>query len=166
MKEDLNCPVCGMDFHVTEGSSTVKCSSCEGQFSIFGTLKGHYTTHPLHHSDEAITGRTSVRKLRRISVDFDGTLRRDFGKGQNIFQKIVLWYVKRKQAQGVTIILNTLRSSPERLEPALKWLELQDFVPDLVNENGPQVEESRKISADMYIDDRNAGLLGFLLRTF
>ncbi len=109
--------------------------------------------------------------MKHIAVDFDGTLRRPLNKGQNIFHKILLSYLKKKQKQGVIIILNTLRTD-DRLADALKWLYCKGFTPDFVNENDPKCHDimkysdPRKIDADMYIDDRNPGLIGWLLRTF
>ncbi len=115
-------------------------------------------------------------KISHIAVDFDGTLARSWslnpGDGsQNIFQKAVLFYIKRKQKQGVSIILNTLRTEPERLGKAVNFLEKKGFIPDFINENDPKrieknSKEPKKIDADLYIDDRNIGLLGWLLRTF
>ncbi len=109
--------------------------------------------------------------MKRIAVDFDGILRRNFNKGQNIFQKIVMAYLKRKQKQGVVIILNTLRTDEDRIGDAISWLAEKDFYPDFVNENDPDslisfLKDSRKIDADVYIDDRNVGLIGWLLRSF
>ncbi len=114
--------------------------------------------------------------MKRIAVDFDGTLARSWslnpGEGsQNIFQKAVLAYMMKKQKQGVVIILNTLRTEPDRLQKALDFLRKKGFVPDFVNENDPASiagysNDSRKIDADIYIDDRNIGLIGWLLRSF
>lgn len=113
--------------------------------------------------------------MNRIAVDFDGTLCRSLEHRkvgtQSIFHKIVLAYVKRKQKQGVVVILNTARTNALMLKQAVDWLKEKGFVPDYVNENSLETlnqwgEDSRKIDADIFIDDRNVGLIGFLLRTF
>lgn len=111
----------------------------------------------------------------RIAVDFDGTLCRGLSKkspySQSIFHKMVLVYVKKKQKQGVVVILNTCRTNPDSIARAGSFLSRKGFLPDYINSNDPLVireykKDSRKIDADIHIDDKNIGLIGWLLRTF
>lgn len=109
-----------------------------------------------------------VVKYNYIAVDFDGTLCSISGK-QRLVHKLVLLYIKYHQKKGTIIILNTLRKGAI-LQAALKWLKEKEFTPNLVNENCQRLiakwGDSRKIAADLYIDDRNIGPIGWLLRTF
>lgn len=109
-----------------------------------------------------------------IAVDFDGTLTSapvDWPTPgpQKWIHKIVLWWIKRHQARGSKIIINTLREdSKDALFYVYDWCAENNFTPDYINENDPEgVQrwgESRKIAADVYIDDRNIGFLGWALR--
>lgn len=94
-----------------------------------------------------------------FAVDFDGTL------VSNKYPEIgypnwdLVNFCKRRQALGDNIILWTCRTG-KHLDNAIKYLkDICTFVPDYVNENAPwdptlYEDESRKIGADYYIDDR------------
>ncbi|GHV49851.1 hypothetical protein FACS1894216_00990 [Synergistales bacterium] len=93
-----------------------------------------------------------------IAVDFDGALAEnaypDIGEPINP----VIAFVKWKQAKCAKVILWTCRKGKE-LEAALLWCEVRGIRFDAVNENLPEVIEkfggdTRKIYADLYIDDR------------
>lgn len=97
--------------------------------------------------------------MKVYAVDFDGTL------CTNAYPKIgqpkykLIDYIKTLKAQGNKIILWTCRSG-KLLEEAVSWCEEQGLVFDAVNENLPESIEkygndSRKISADKYIDDKS-----------
>lgn len=93
-----------------------------------------------------------------IAVDFDGTLCEN--KYPNIGSPIyrIINYIKQKQKEGCKIILNTCRSG-ELLDNALQWCDKYDLHFDAVNENlQERIEffngDTRKISADLYIDDK------------
>lgn len=112
--------------------------------------------------------------MKYIALDFDGTLCRnawpEIGEPAWI-HKLALWYIKRRQEKGDIIILNTLRTDPKLIDKAVSFLEGKGFKPDFVNENDPKLikqygkyGDARKIGADVYIDDRNIGLIGWLLR--
>lgn len=113
-------------------------------------------------------------KYAHIAVDFDGTLvagSANFPEPgpQKWIHKIILWWVKRQQTRGSIIIINTLReSSKGTLQHVEHWCQEHDFYPDYYNENDTKLiaiwGDSRKIAADRYLDDRNIGLLGWLLR--
>lgn len=110
------------------------------------------------------------KKSKIIGIDFDGVFCQErypeIGK-QKWIHKLILWWIKRKQEQGNTIILVTCREG-ETLITAEKWLYTKGFTPNWSNENAPwlieQYSDCRKISCDLYIDDKNIGLFGWLLR--
>ena len=94
-----------------------------------------------------------------VAVDFDGTL------CENKFPNIgkpkaeVIQAIKEYQSFGWKIILWTCRNNGY-LTQALEWCKSQGLEFDAVNENLPEVEEmfggyTRKIYADVYIDDKN-----------
>ena len=94
-----------------------------------------------------------------VAVDFDGTLCEaawpSIGKANvNLIQYLL--YIQKK---GVKLILWTCRVG-ERLTEAIEWCKDHGLIFDAVNENLPEAIErfgsdSRKIYADMYIDDRS-----------
>lgn len=98
-----------------------------------------------------------------IAVDFDGTIVKDaypkIGK-PNLFAFETL---KKLQNEGHRLILWTYRSS-KRLEEAIKFCESNGVYFYAVNSSFPEEkysnEVSRKIHADLFIDDRNIG--GFI----
>ena len=116
----------------------------------------------------------SSKKVKIICVDFDNTLFHTdnfptIGK-QRIANKIVARYIRKKKAQGHVIVLNTLREYGKGLEEAVQACNDYNIPIDYINENYPPDVacwgDSRKIGCDINIDDRNIGLIGFLLRVF
>lgn len=93
-----------------------------------------------------------------MAVDFDGTLVHDrFPEIGNEREQFVE-AVKRLQALGVKTILWTSRTG-KYLDDAVKWCEEHNIVLDAVNENLPEVkelagEDTRKVYADVYLDDK------------
>ena len=111
---------------------------------------------------------------KRLCVDFDGTLCRSeypyIGK-RFLPHKIIAWYVRMKKRQGWIIILNTLRTNKDLLDMAVYACKHEFNIPiDYVNENTKEDVQmwgdSRKISCDINIDDRNIGFIGWLLRRY
>ncbi len=114
-----------------------------------------------------------------IAVDFDGVLCDSVfpeANHQNLVNKFFLWYVKRKQKHGWLVTLwtcredNGLKKYALSRQKAIAFLQSLSFYPDFINENDPsRIEkygiDSKKVSADIYIDDRNIGLLGWFLRS-
>lgn len=114
-----------------------------------------------------------------LAVDFDGVLCNSVfpeANSANLLNRLLLWYVKRKQRHGWLIVLWTCRENygideyVGSLDKALAFLCSKGLVPDAVNENIQERTDffgvsSRKISADVYIDDKNLGLFGWILRT-
>lgn len=104
----------------------------------------------------------SNRKPRIIAVDFDGTLCEEA-----IWPSIgepdvhLIEYLKERQAAGDKLILWTCRSG-DHLKAAVNWCATEHSLYfNAVNENLPETlewmgEDSRKIFAHEYIDDRNA----------
>lgn len=92
------------------------------------------------------------------AVDFDNTLAwTEFPQILNPRSEIIAW-VKFLKANGARIILWTCRVGKD-LEDAVKWCKEQGIEFDAVNENLPdQIEkygnDSRKVNADFYIDDK------------
>jgi len=114
-------------------------------------------------------------EVKRICVDFDNTLfhtSKDFPKvgKQRLANKLVAWYIRRKKRQGHIIVLNTLREYGKGLEEAMEACRKYGIPIDYVNENLPDSiafwGDSRKIGCDINIDDKNVGLIGWILRVF
>jgi len=91
------------------------------------------------------------------SVDFDGTLSN--GKWPETGEPNVqlINYLIRQRLDGNKIILNTNRTG-ELLDSAVRFCRIYGLEFDSVNENLPEIvdaygSDSRKISADFYIDD-------------
>lgn len=103
-----------------------------------------------------------VRKRPIIySIDFDGTIVSNHYPGigdiNPDFERLM---GKIKQA-GDVWILNTMREGKE-LQEAVDFLKERGYVPDAVNDNIESMKKlflsnPRKIYADVYIDDHNAG---------
>ena len=88
-----------------------------------------------------------------IAVDFDGTLYRHGQTNNGLVE-----YLRGRQACGATVILWTCREG-KRLSEAVGILRKAGFVPNWVNCNAPEGiqklgHDSRKIYADLYIDDK------------
>ena len=94
-----------------------------------------------------------------IAVDFDGTLCRDCYPKIGEANEGLIRILKELRTQGDRLILWTCRRG-EKLEEALGFCLMRGLVFDAVNENLPEIVEkfdgdSRKIFADLYIDDRS-----------
>lgn len=96
-----------------------------------------------------------------VAVDFDGTLHN--GKWPGIGEPIegAITTMQEMQELGVYIVIWTCRSGDLQTQ-MVNWL-LENHIPfDRVNDNRPSSIEyfqnnSRKIHADLYIDDRQVG---------
>lgn len=100
-----------------------------------------------------------------IAVDFDGTLCESKYPEIGSPNIPLINGLIEKQAQGDKLILWTCRSG-EPLSKAVEWCRGQGLTFDVVNENLPEMvqlwgNDSRKITADIYIDDRAASPLDF-----
>jgi hypothetical protein len=98
------------------------------------------------------------KRPRIIAVDFDGCLVTDEWPGIGEPVRGVIDALKAEREKGAAVILWTCRRGRE-LADAVKWCADRGIGLDAVNENLPGVteiygEDTRKIFADMYIDDR------------
>ena len=94
-----------------------------------------------------------------IAVDFDGTLSRARWPGVGVPNFLLIHKLIELQKAGHKIILWTCREG-EALHNAIEWCKEMNLVFDAVNDNLPEVKElygnnSRKISCDIYIDDKS-----------
>ena len=93
-----------------------------------------------------------------IAVDFDGTLCESAWPEIGEAREAVIETVKIAQAAGARLILWTSRTGG-RLAEAVAWCAARGLIFDAVNANLPETLEryggdSRKITADIYLDDR------------
>ena len=93
-----------------------------------------------------------------IAVDFDGTLCEnkypDIGKPNT---PLIKWLIKQQQNNDRLILWTCRKNKP--LDNAVQWCREQGLIFDEVNNNLPEIvnawgEDTRKICADIYIDDR------------
>ena len=90
-----------------------------------------------------------------VAVDFDGTLSLD-SQYPNIGRFNTPLYEALMKLRGIgwSIVLWTCREGKE-LKEAVGWCANNGLEFDAINENPPEVPfKSRKVVADMYIDDR------------
>lgn len=101
-----------------------------------------------------------MRETLTIAVDFDGTIVED--EYPSIGRPIIFAFetLKKLQDEGHRLILWTYRKG-RALEEAVKFCEENAIVFYAVNRSFPEEEfdstYSRKIHADIFIDDRNIG---------
>ena len=94
-----------------------------------------------------------------IAVDFDGTLCHSKWPDIGLPNEDLIECLKNCKANGNKLILWTCREG-KALTDAVDWCTAQGLTFDAVNDNLPEVislygNNSRKISCDFYIDDRN-----------
>ncbi|OEK09066.1 hydrolase [Flavivirga aquatica] len=98
-----------------------------------------------------------------IAVDFDGTIVEDAYPKIGKPMLFAFDTLKKLQSEGHRLILWTYRSG-DKLKEAVKFCEDNNIFFYAVNNSFPEeeysAEVSRKINADLFIDDRNIG--GFL----
>jgi len=103
--------------------------------------------------------------MSRVAVDFDGTL--DLSPEEQFPycskpNKELFKVLIERQKQGDKIILNTLRENI-KLDMAIAFCKYNGLEFDKINDNLEEDinlwgENTRKISADIYIDDRNKSI--------
>ena len=104
-----------------------------------------------------------------ISIDFDGTIIRGKYPAIDGLMPYAKESIRELKDAGLYIIINTCRSG-DHLTAAVNYL-LEQGVPfDRVNDNHPEQivmynNNSRKIYAHVYIDDKNIGGFPGWLRT-
>lgn len=99
------------------------------------------------------------------AIDFDGTIVEDNYPNIGVLNPHAEKFIRKLKEEGGKWILYTMREG-EDLEAAVKFLESVNLIPDAVNDNLPEMKKKynnnpRKIFANVYIDDRNAGGLVF-----
>lgn len=99
------------------------------------------------------------RNYQIIAVDFDVTL--CFSKWPKCWKpnQALINYLKKWKSDGNKLILCTCRAG-EALSKAVEWCREQNLEFDAVNDNLPEIVEfygsnSRKVTCDWYINDRN-----------
>ena len=97
------------------------------------------------------------------AIDFDGTIVEEKFPEIGELKPVAAKFIKQLQQNGHKWILWTLREG-EKLDEAVKFLEAHGLHPDAVNDNLPEVQAAfaynpnpRKVFANVYIDDHNAG---------
>lgn len=93
-----------------------------------------------------------------IAVDFDGTLCEDKFPSIGVPNNKLITYLLDKQMNGDKLILWTCRTK-SYLADAIKWCATFGLFFDAINDNLQEIKnlyggDSRKIFADVYIDDR------------
>ena len=93
------------------------------------------------------------------AVDFDGTLCTNEFPDIGAPHPAIIEFIKRRRADGDKIILWTCRSG-QSLTSAVAWCSGYGLEFDAVNDNLAENiacynNNSRKVNADFYIDDRN-----------
>ena len=102
-----------------------------------------------------------MRKSLLIAVDFDGTIVEDKYPGIGKAKPFAIETLKMLQNDGHRLILWTYRHG-SKLQDAVKFMEDNGIPPYAVNRSYPEEaphpsDVSRKIHADLFIDDRNFG---------
>lgn len=94
-----------------------------------------------------------------VAVDFDGTLCENAFPAIGAPKQDIINTIKEYQSFGWKIILWTCRNY-DSLTEAVEWCRKHGLEFDAVNQNLPEVQEmfggdTRKVFANVYIDDRN-----------
>lgn len=104
---------------------------------------------------------TYIERSLIYAIDFDGTLCRNKWPDIGEPNTELIEYLIRKQKEGATLILWTMREGA-LLNRAVEWCAMHGLRFDAVNDNPKSRQEyfgnnPRKVYADVYIDDHNAG---------
>lgn len=99
------------------------------------------------------------------AIDFDGTIVENRFPDIGPLRSEAHWFIRQLKARGDKWVLYTMREG-EHLQKALTYLWALDLAPDAVNDNLEEIKEAygnnpRKVFANVYIDDHNAGGLVF-----
>ena len=125
--------------------------TCEHLFCI---IYSHHNNNGGHEMNN------TFNNFKIIAVDFDGTLCAEcFPAIGNPNHKLI-YALKEQKRLGNKLILWTCRNG-ERLSEAIAWCTMQGLSFDAINENLPEIialygSDSRKITADIYIDDKSS----------
>lgn len=102
-----------------------------------------------------------IKSNKKLAIDFDGTIVEDAYPGIGKAKIFAFETLKRLQSEGYRLILWTYRSG-QHLEEAVEFcrkngLEFYAINSSFEGEIFNGDEQSRKIDADLFIDDRNLG---------
>lgn len=106
-----------------------------------------------------------------VSVDFDGTLcEQRYPEIGRLDRELISVLRDGQEAGAFRLILNTCRGGKE-LEAALEVCRTHRLALEAVNENLPDMIEKfghdpRKVYADIYLDDHNAGCRAIHMRSY
>lgn len=94
-----------------------------------------------------------------IAVDFDGTLTKGLWPDIAEPNTVLINELIHEREHGSKVILWTCRTG-KYLQEAIDWCKEQGLIFDAVNQNIPELierygEDSRKVIADIYIDDKS-----------
>ena len=100
-----------------------------------------------------------MKEFQTIAVDFDGTLCFSSWPELGEPNTKLIEYLRDWKDNGNKLILWTCRAG-DALDKAVEWCKEQNLTFDAINDNLPETIElygnnSRKISCDYYIDDKN-----------
>jgi guanylate kinase len=104
-----------------------------------------------------------MKKLR-IAIDFDGTIVSQAYPKIGVLMYGAKYTIRKWRSDGHIVTINTCRSNQFEND-AIKFLKENNIEYDFINENDPALisqynTDCRKISADLYLDDKNFG--GFI----
>ena len=104
---------------------------------------------------------SAVGNFLIYAIDFDGTIVEEKWPKIGAPKKATINFIRQLRKRGHKWILFTMREG-EYLREALDFLAINDLLPDAVNDNLPERvklwrNNPRKIYADVYVDDHNAG---------
>lgn len=101
------------------------------------------------------------------AIDFDGTIVKNKFPEIGELNPVAERFIRKLKERGDKWILWTMRSG-KKLQEAVAFLDSHGLKPDAVNDNLPSVQAQfkdnpnpRKVFANVYIDDHNAGGLKF-----
>ena len=107
-----------------------------------------------------------MQRAYTVAIDFDGTLCANKYPEIGEPNTALIEYLAGQRRQGWKIILWTCRTGRELLD-AVDWCKAHGLVFDAVNKNLPETiqaygGDTRKLSVDAYIDDRNMAVYGII----
>lgn len=102
------------------------------------------------------------------AFDFDGTLCQEAYPHIGKPNRHMIYLAKKLKCNGHKLILWTCRCG-KSLEDAVDWCRSQGITFDAINSNLPETlqkygTDSRKVTADYYVDDKGIGGINILLK--
>lgn len=101
-----------------------------------------------------------------MAINFDGTIATTQYPFIEKANERLIAFLKAWQESGNIVILNTCRHDEELMDACSYMYENYNFLFDYVNENVPEIIEkygdTRKIAADIYVDDKFVNLTAIL----